>query len=133
MRCDTRSGCTIAYASATAEPPDMPRSANRPRPTASTTDSRSPRRASIEKSSTSQSDIPKPRSSYRTIVANAPRVVQEMPPDGALSVVLEVAQPAGGDDEGRPGPMDRVGQPRSVTRPAEADLLVDAGRAPFGS
>ena len=60
-------------------------------------------------------------------------VVQEMPPDGALPVVLEVAQPAGGDDEGRPGPMDGVGQPRSVTRAAEADLLVDAGRAPFGS
>ena len=59
----TASGWAIAYARATAEPPDMPRSANRSRPAASTTASRSPSRASRLKSSTSQSDMPKPRSS----------------------------------------------------------------------
>jgi hypothetical protein len=48
---------------ATADPPDIPRRANRSKPVAARMASRSPTRASIEKSSTFQSDMPKPRSS----------------------------------------------------------------------
>ena len=35
-----------------------------------------------------------------------PEVLEEVPPDRALPVVLEVAQPAGGDDERRPRAVD---------------------------
>ena len=52
----------------------MPSSANRSNPVAARTASRSPSRASSEKSSTDQSDIPKPRSSYLMTVAIAPRL-----------------------------------------------------------
>ena len=50
----------------------MPRRAKRSTPEAATTASRSASRAGREKSSTVQSDRPKPRSSYRTTVASAP-------------------------------------------------------------
>src|SRR4029079_9744136 len=57
---------------ATAEPPDIPSNAKRSSPVAARTVSRSRTRASREKSSTAQSDMPKPRSSYRTTVAISP-------------------------------------------------------------
>ena len=50
-------------------------------------------------------------------------VGEEVPPHRALPVVLEVAQPAGGDHERRPGPVPRVGDARAVGRPAEPQLL----------
>ena len=56
-----------------------------------------------------------------------PEVVEEVAPDRALPVVLEVAEPARGDDERRAGSVDRVREPCAVGRAAEANLLVAAG------
>ncbi len=50
-------------------------------------------------------------------------VEQEMPPHRALPVVLEVAEPAGGEDQRRPAAVDGVGDARAVRAAAEPDVL----------
>ena len=48
---------------------------------------------------------------------------EEVPPDRALPVELEVAEPARRDDERRPGAVDGIRDPHAVGGPAEPDLL----------
>ena len=60
---ETRSGCRAAYATAIAAAWETPSSANRSRPTASMTVSRSPTHASTDGSPMFVSESPQPRSS----------------------------------------------------------------------
>ena len=117
---------------ATADPPDIPSRAKRSSPAASTTASRSARRASMRE----VVDVPVGHPEAALVVADDRRdlaeVVEEVAPDRALPVVLEVAEPARRDDERRPRSVDGVGEPRPVSRSAEADLLVGAARRRSG-
>jgi hypothetical protein len=53
-------------------------------------------------------------------------VPEEVLPDRAAPVVLQMTQPAGDDDDGRTAPVDRPCEPRAVTPSAEAHILVRA-------
>ena len=55
-------------------------------------------------------------------------LIEEVPPDRALPVVLEVAEPARDDDQRRPAAVDRVRQTQAVLPPTESDLLFEGGR-----
>src|SRR5688500_12151299 len=56
------------------------------------------------------------------------QILEEVAPDGALPVVLKVAQPARDDDQRRAGSMSGVGEPDAVARAAEPDLLLAHAR-----
>ena len=51
-------------------------------------------------------------------------LIEEVPPDGAPPVVLEMAEPARHHDERRSATMDRVRDPHAAAPAREVDLLV---------
>jgi hypothetical protein len=51
------------------------------------------------------------------------QVVEEMTPDRTLPVVLQMAEPTGGDDQRRPRAVPGIGDPDAVTGPAEPQFL----------
>src|SRR4051812_26955897 len=50
-------------------------------------------------------------------------VLEQVPPDRALPVELEMTEPAGDVDERRSLTVDRIGKPDAVSRSQEADVL----------
>ena len=55
-------------------------------------------------------------------------VGQEVPPDRALPIVLQMGEPAGGDQQRGAGAMHRIGDAHTVGGPAEPDLLMRVAR-----
>jgi len=86
--------------------------------------SRSPTRASERE----VADVPIGHPEAALVVADdgseLAELVEEVAPDRALPVLLEVAEPARDDDEGRAAAVDRVREADAVGRTAETDLLV---------
>ncbi len=77
-------------------------------------------------------DRPVGESAAPLVVAHQRVVAGELPdpvpPDRAVAVKLEMAEPVGGLDQGWPAPGGRVGDAHAVAGGAEADLLIE-GRA----
>src|SRR5206468_10753879 len=76
-------------------------------------------------------DCPVGHAEAALVIANEGReraqVLEEMAPDRAAPIVLEVAQPARHHDQRRAIPMDRPGEPGAVMSVAEADRLTLTG------
>jgi len=60
------------------------------------------------------------------------QVLEEVPPDRALPVVLQVAQPAGDHHQRRPVSVAGVGDPNTVAAAREVDLLAVGRRSDSG-
>ena len=107
-----------------AAPCDMPSSANRSRPSSSTTDSK----IDDHRLEGEVRDVTVREAGASLVVADehpvARQLGQEVAPDRAVPVELEVAQPVGRTDERRPltGPRER--DPDAVGRGEDAYLLV---------
>src|SRR5206468_4345005 len=73
-------------------------------------------------------DVPVGHPEAALVVADDGRdlteLIEEVAPDGALPVVLEVAEPARDDDEWRAAAVDRISEADAVGASAETDLLV---------
>src|SRR5262245_54443318 len=125
MRCETRSGWRTAYAIETAQPWEIPNSANRVSPAASTTVSRSLTKASNEMSSTVRSRQPVAAS----IVADQRVVLRqlpvEVPPDRALEIEFQMRQPVSRLHQRRPLAELGIGELDPIGRGAEADVLLE--------
>jgi len=85
--------------------------------------SRSWIRASSEKSVTLQSERAKAPLVVADKGADGAEVVEEVTPDRALPVMLEMAEPARDDEERRPMAVGGVGQAHAIRPATEPDLL----------
>ena len=107
-----------AKTSAIAAPCDTPSSVKR-----STTVSRSETHVSTDRSQSSWSESPQPRSSKRTSVWAVAQLREPMPPQRALPVDVEMCQPGRGPHDRRPAAMDGECESDAISSGAEADLL----------